>query len=122
MEENPGPKGDDIQKLLSGQEAILKEVREVKAKQANIEAEVKDLGKRMATIASCVNEIEEMKSKVVAYEGQITRLNRAIEVLSSKVDDLENRSRRNNLVLYGVNEIDKETQESLYTMVVEDIF
>lgn len=42
--------------------------------------------------------------------------------LRSKIDDLENRSRRNNLVIYGLKETDEETPASLRKQVIDDVF
>lgn len=42
--------------------------------------------------------------------------------MAKKLDDLENRSRRSNLIVYGVNEQDNETAEVLEKAVVNEIF
>lgn len=48
-------------------------------------------------------------------------MKRAIENLESKIDDLENRSRRNNLIIYGLNEEQDETSEMLEKTVNQKV-
>lgn len=40
----------------------------------------------------------------------------------AKIDDLENRSRQNNLMVYGINELDNETESMIRESVINDIF
>lgn len=48
-------------------------------------------------------------------------INKVIKSLEEIIDDLENRSRRSNLIVYGVPEMDEETSEALEEAVKEEI-
>lgn len=55
-------------------------------------------------------------------EDRIVSMENVMADLVDKIDDLENRSRRNNLVIFGVPETDDETAESLHGAVVNRLF
>lgn len=50
------------------------------------------------------------------------QLSEQIVSLSNKVDDLENSTRRNNLLVFGMNEPENETNSSLKDVIVKHIF
>ena len=69
--------------------------------------------------ASISTEIAELTSKVSVLEKKVNKLSSINADLASKVDDLENRSRRNNLVFYGVPE---STTTSSTLSVMKEVF
>ena len=54
-----------------------------------------------------------------AHERENSELRQMVSELRQKIDDLENRDRRNNLVLYGLEERNQETWEQTEGMVME---
>lgn len=42
--------------------------------------------------------------------------------MSNRIDDLENRSRRNNIIVRGIEEAAQETEEVLVRKVNDDVF
>ena len=62
------------------------------------------------------NETSEIKQKV---KSDISNANKRIEFLNSKAQDLEDRSRRNNLVFFGVPESDDPREENCDREIVE---
>jgi len=77
--------------------------------------------KRLDDLTSKVVEQDEkmrsMDFDIHSVQHEITQLKDANETLLNKVDDLENRSRRNNLVLFGFPE--SEQQEDCHKVVAE---
>ena len=48
-----------------------------------------------------------MEKLEMAQERDTSELRRIIDTLWSKIDDLENRDRRNNLILFGIPEMER---------------
>ena len=46
-------------------------------------------------------------------KADIEKLQLEKELLAAKLDDIENRSRRNNLVFFGIPEMDKELRKTV---------
>lgn len=65
-----------------------------------IEAEFKELKDSQAEM---MKELYEMKQRVQNLEGENKELKRKFQELERKNDDLENRSKRNNLIFYGIS-------------------
>ena len=101
LETNPGPKNEI---------AELKEImNEVKQSNDNIVSELKKLNETMMTLQKRVEILEE-ENKLAKTE--IKDLRCYTDYLESTIDDLENRSRRENLVFFGVVEDENETWNS----------
>ncbi|XP_077516726.1 uncharacterized protein LOC144127643, partial [Amblyomma americanum] len=55
------------------------------------------------------------------YTSKVESLEKTVDSLLMKVDDLENRSRRNNLIVFGVKETEDETPQDLENTVCKDV-
>lgn len=62
-----------------------------------------------------------LEQKVESYQKEVTSMRAHIQVLESRIDELENHSRRTNLIVYGVPEVEKETGEMLEHAVNNEI-
>lgn len=62
------------------------------------------------------------KEKLAEHEVNYKETRELMNGLSNKVDDLENRSRKNNVIIYGLSEETKEDNKSLQDRVKQDIF
>lgn len=92
VEPNPGPSIDDLYTLM----------QESKDK---MEKGFNEVNERMAGMEKGLSEkLEKQEQKITKLEEENMRLRESLKQLEGKQDDLENRSRRNNLIFYGVPE------------------
>ncbi|XP_042149567.1 uncharacterized protein LOC121837814, partial [Ixodes scapularis] len=99
VETNPGP---GMEKILEQLKKISDDLQEIKSEK--IKTNVRLLA------------IEQKMESITALEGRITACEEQMSI-----DDLENRSRRSNLIVYGIPEIVNESNESLDSFVTEKI-
>ena len=62
-------------------------------------------------------------TRLILTEGiktDVRKLRDEKDILLNKIDDLENRSRRNNLVIYGVPEVSQAQED--YNKIVNELF
>lgn len=105
IESNPGPELKEIAKQL-----------------AEIASDIKDIKERRLTdIDSKLDVITKLEADVVACHEEMACMNKVIKSLEARIDDLENRSRRSNLIVYGIPEAEDETSETLAQAVNEGI-
>lgn len=76
---------------------------------------MKGLENEVAAIGTLKTEVDHMKSTIQKLETTVSHL-------LIKTDELENRSRRNNLVIYSIKEDGKETEAELTDKIIKDIF
>lgn len=119
VETNPGPTLDELMQQLM---AITSVVMEIKDGKAATDALIAETNARLATIEHRVDALSNMAASVAAFETKIVSLEKNVNFLLGKVDDLENRSRRNNLLVYGIKEIPDESTEGLENYVKREIF
>ncbi|XP_065286334.1 uncharacterized protein [Dermacentor albipictus] len=105
VESNPGPDYDQFSKQLK---QISDDIRVIKEE-------------RLTSIDLKLDSLSNLDTKVSTCMEQINSLQKALISLELKVDDLENRSRRSNLIVYGLPEEAKENEGSLEHKVHEKI-
>ncbi|CAN7942572.1 unnamed protein product, partial [Ixodes pacificus] len=112
VESNPGP--ITLEDVMIKLNAMGSELKEIKTNQQttsirldNIEASLKELGMMQKKLDTCV-------AKVQALETSLNDL-------KIKYDDLENRSRRNNLIIYGIEESGRNDSSTLEARVTKEI-
>lgn len=102
IESNPGPTTEQLlAQLLEGQNNIQQRLNDIELKIKNIEAStlaLKDVGKK------------------------VSDLEKTVQSLRDSVVDLEDRSRRNNLLVFGIPEKDKEMVDDLRESIIQDVF
>lgn len=109
VETNPGPDIEKmLQELLVGQTKLVEDVAALRTQQNNMEKIFADWGRRFT-------ELEKRAARVDDLE-------RTVKSLESKIVDLEDRSRRSNLLIFGLQEEAGETETELKQKVVTDIF
>ncbi|XP_040068674.2 uncharacterized protein LOC115320940 [Ixodes scapularis] len=119
VETNPGPTLEDLMQHLT---AIASDVKEIKEGKTATDALIAETNARLATIEHRVDGLSNMAVSVAAFETRIVSLEKNVNFLLGKVDDLENRSRRNNLLVYGIKETADESNEGLENCVKKEIF
>lgn len=123
IESNPGPLNEDMLKeLLEGQKKLTSVVECVQESQVKIERRISGLVDRIDSLEQKLNELNSLSTEVKNMKLSTSKLEKQVSTLIDKVDDLENRSRRNNLIIYGLEEPFEEKYEDLKAKVQDDIF
>ncbi|CAN7942626.1 unnamed protein product, partial [Ixodes hexagonus] len=118
VEQNPGPKTvtelsaemhNFFARLEEGQDKMLKAIQEVQVKQQENEDALTAINTKLSKIEQELPMLEEIKSDIEDLQAVTDANTSAINQLTRAQDDLENRSRRNNLVFFGIPDSEKET-------------
>ncbi|XP_077484990.1 uncharacterized protein LOC144095057 [Amblyomma americanum] len=107
IETNPGPNNleavfAELKKLSAGQTQLISEVQGLKNQLISTDGAIAGLSKRMTDLETHLEAMTAIKSELEIIKSENTRLSRQIETLEARIDDSENRSRRNNLIFYGI--------------------
>lgn len=105
VETNPGPDLDELFKQLEIITGDLKEIKE----------------QRLTAIDNKLERLTSLDNKVSSCMAQVFELQKTVSALEMKLDDLENRSRRSNLLVYGVPEEAEENADTLEKAVNQKI-
>ncbi|XP_037278177.2 uncharacterized protein LOC119171476 [Rhipicephalus microplus] len=123
VEENPGPEVEKmLEEILSNQTKLLAKVNEIQAKQTSTDASISDMHVRLQTIEKQLEGLGEIQSRLTMIESSVGRHDSELTALARQIDDLDNRSRRNNLLVRGVEEEEFEDEAVLLSKVNDDIF
>ncbi|KAH8009195.1 hypothetical protein HPB51_012693 [Rhipicephalus microplus] len=110
VESNPGPQIEDMLKeLLAGQQKISQDIASLTT---TLDSRLKTVEARTAAAADLVPRLNKLESTV-------SDLKNTVEIFDHRNDNLENRLRRNNLIIYGLTETEKETPDQLLETVHE---
>lgn len=96
--------------MLSGQTKIEQEITGLSSRVASFE-------ERLTKIELSIASITDVAPRVSQLEKAVADIREIVSKLDHKNDDLENRSRRNNLLIYGVTENSGETSDELLETV-----
>lgn len=107
---------------MEGQKKLTCVVERVQESQVKIEKRISGLTDRIDSLEQKLNELSSLSTDVKNMKVSTSKLEKQVSTLIDKVDDLENRSRRNNLIIYGLEEPPDKKYEDLKAKVVEDIF
>lgn len=120
VELNPGP-GPTLQMIFDGQEAIKAQLQGIEANQLTQNLVLEDVKKRLSSLEAQVATLTNLESVVNECRKSCEDQQRITHSLMSKVDDLENRSRRCNLVFYGVADTNAQETWSVSETLVREI-
>lgn len=102
VEPNPGPPIEEaLKEILDGQ---------------------KNIQDRLEAIETKLKNVEECTAVIKQFHNKFSQLENSIKALENQMVDLEDRSRRNNLIVFGLPEVVNETAEGLAKSVIEDLF
>ncbi|KAM7293313.1 uncharacterized protein ISCGN_026443 [Ixodes scapularis] len=111
IELNPGPTtAEQLQQLLDGQATIQVKLASIETTQVENKVAIDDLVNRMTSLESKLNRLDQLHTAIKECKTECENQRREFGALMARVDDLENRSRRCNLIFYGVP--DAEARES----------
>lgn len=111
VESNPGPTEAMFQKILD-------EIRLLKESSGTATQRLSETCDKLSAIE---RKLDELSGTVTSYTTKVDKLQQQVDSLVYKIDDLENRSRRGNLIVYGIKEMKDEKVELLEQIVSNDI-
>ncbi|CAN8013264.1 unnamed protein product [Ixodes persulcatus] len=101
---------------------ILESQKEMVANISTLVRGQESYEKRLEAIEASTSKIKDFSRELNDTQEKLVHLEATVVKLESKIDDWENTSRGNNLVIYGVEESDAETEQNLVEKVVEGFF
>ncbi|XP_075526332.1 uncharacterized protein LOC142558055 [Dermacentor variabilis] len=104
VESNPGPDPIlvELQKLSAGQSTLISQVQGLKNQLFTTEQALSDLTKRMADIEKHYHSLPSLQAELELIKNNTVHTARLTDDIEARLDDAENRSRRNNLIFYGL--------------------
>ncbi|XP_065307504.1 protein unc-13 homolog C-like [Dermacentor albipictus] len=109
IEENPGPTTAQLlQMILDNQTAADSGLNDIKVQICELNAKINQL-------SSALDGIQEIKTRIDSLED-------TVRLQAKKLVEYENRSRRNNILIFGVEESASETDSDLKKVVMEEVF
>ncbi|XP_064476875.1 protein unc-13 homolog C-like [Ornithodoros turicata] len=122
VESNPGPTTEEMMKeVLSNQKRDSKLMNEIRCDQKKIRKEISRNSNQLAELTERVKRVESLGDELIQSNHKVAELQQSVAQLLTRVDDLENRSRRNNLVIYGLQESEAESSSSLLNTVQNEL-
>ncbi|CAN8023497.1 unnamed protein product [Ixodes persulcatus] len=111
IESNPGPTEIEVtlQMILDNQSNMTKQLQEVKAGQDSLRQEMTGINAKIAGFKTALANIEKEMAQVASLKKSVAILERTVRQQNDRLIDLENRSRRNNLLIFGLPEKDNES-------------
>lgn len=97
VELNPGP---DIEVHI---ERISKDIAEIKTSHLETQQKITQIEGRLTTMESKLSKLRALKDRTNT-ETQMVELQKTAAELTVTIDNIENRSRRNNLIIHGLDE------------------
>lgn len=123
VETNPGPTVEEMfESLMNGQAIIHKEIADLKIQQSGTDKSVTEVLSRIAEVDKVLLELKVKSLEVDALKKTVNKLEETITLQNAKLANLEDRSRRSNLVIFGVADAPDESEQDLRGKVVENIF
>ncbi|XP_075544229.1 uncharacterized protein LOC142578662 [Dermacentor variabilis] len=131
IETNPGPPTlneilNELKGLSSGQSQLIGDVQSLKSQLSSTDKTICELGKRIDSLESHYHQLQTLRTELDTVATTTSQTTRQVSILETRLDDMENRSRRNNLLFYGIaDETPSETNaqsEELITAFCRDHF
>ncbi|XP_037582579.1 uncharacterized protein LOC119466154 [Dermacentor silvarum] len=109
VETNPGPDIPEsllteLRKLIAGQNQLITEIQGLKSQLTSTDKAITDLSKRMNDLEGHYQTLLPIRNEVDAMRTTTEQAIFRIYELEARIDDAENRSRRDNLIFYGIPE------------------
>lgn len=123
VEQNPGPTVEEMfEQLQRGQSTILSELSDIRNRLVATETTVTALSNRWNEIDKMMADVREKNSQIQTLQEKIVSLEERLGQQTEKIVDFEDRSRRSNLIVYGIQEQSEEDEQILRDKVITDIF
>ncbi|XP_075530989.1 uncharacterized protein LOC142564055 [Dermacentor variabilis] len=106
IESNPGPSTEallaEMRKLTNGQAQVIAEIQGLKAQLGNTDKTIGKLNERLTDLENHYQALVPLRKEIEIMRIGTERTASRISELEARMDDAENRSRRNNLIFYGI--------------------
>ncbi|CAN8005997.1 unnamed protein product [Ixodes pacificus] len=123
VESNPGPDNDCmLDNILKGQAKILNGIDDLKSQLVASDAVIASLRTKVTELERLLQLMSSSTSKIDGLDSTLSLLQTNTAQQTEKLVDLEDRSRRSNLVIYGLPEPNNETDLQLKDHVVGELF
>uniref|UniRef100_L7LWR8 Putative tick transposon n=1 Tax=Rhipicephalus pulchellus TaxID=72859 RepID=L7LWR8_RHIPC len=132
VEENPGPANtrsadtqhngeilSALQQIQSSQATMLNEIKSIHATLAQNEEAFSEIRARLSKIESDCSSIKQLNTDVSSLRTTTEQITNRIVNLETRIDDSEDRSRRNNLVFFGIVDAERETWAQSERLVID---
>lgn len=124
VEVNPGPTKLEImvEQILEGQKCITNDVKQIKDKQNQFQTSVDEMSGRIARLENSLVTIKKNEEAITVLHSSVNELRRTVTNQQAALTNLEDRSRKNNMIIFGVPEPDNETNDDVRSKVLEELF
>ncbi|XP_077496486.1 uncharacterized protein LOC144107366 [Amblyomma americanum] len=125
IETNPGPNDSsavlaELKKLTAGQTQLIAEVQGLKSQLTTTDKTITDLSNRMADLETHYQALLPLRNDIEKMQADTSNVARIIQELETRIEDAENRSRRNNLIFYGIPDTtDSETWAESEKLIID---
>ncbi|XP_077507280.1 uncharacterized protein LOC144116387 [Amblyomma americanum] len=125
IETNPGPNDSsavlaELQKLTAGQTQLIAEVQGLKSQLTTTDKTITDLSNRMTDLETHYQALLPLRNDIEKMQADTSNVARIIQELETRIEDAENRSRRNNLIFYGIPDTtDSETWAESEKLIID---
>nr|XP_054920891.1 uncharacterized protein LOC126518652 [Dermacentor andersoni] len=102
--------------------AIRDDLAELKKRLEDAEKTVNAFSTRMAHLETNVSEIAHKVDNCEILSNSVEKLQQTLVLQQAKLVELEDRSRRSNLVVFGIDDRTNETEADLRQKVIKDVF
>ncbi|KAH8021964.1 hypothetical protein HPB51_019608 [Rhipicephalus microplus] len=92
---------------------IMLQLKELKEADTKRDATLSEVNEKLSKLDEVLKISKENEEKIQKLEGTVQRLEKALAEQDRRLNDYENRSRRNNVVVFGIPEEPKETRQDL---------
>lgn len=97
-------------------------MKELTTNLKQVESMIDSIQKRATSIEKEMGKLQTFEQELAECEATCSNTSAQVSKFLVKVDDLENRSRRNNLIIYGINEEPEEDVKSLEDQIKHKVF
>lgn len=105
-----------------GQKALREDIQQIKDSHTSFSRQLETFHKKMEEIQDTLRTVPQNKAKIDRLEVVLQSVESTVRSQARKLVDLEDRSRRNNLLVFGIQEDRNETEEELRKKVLLDVF
>ncbi|XP_065297986.1 uncharacterized protein [Dermacentor albipictus] len=107
IETNPGPDKlnvvlAELKKLPDGQATLISDLQDIKGRMLSIDRAICDFNTRLTDLEERFQNRSTFTSDVEIIQSTVSQTALLVQDLQLRLDDSENRSRRNNLIFYGL--------------------
>ncbi|KAM7284781.1 uncharacterized protein ISCGN_001875 [Ixodes scapularis] len=97
-----------ILKFETGEASLISSIDKVRKSQQSMENKLADVNKRLVNVETKALKLDEWQSELQATQRVADEARKENTLLRSRLDELEDRNRRDNLIIHGIEDSDRE--------------